>query len=128
MKKKNLILYVLFSLAISFTGYSQEKSEQILLSEKVLDFFQENETDSIYILLDAQMQSLFSANKLTKIWADLNLQAGQYIQVLDQETAKSADYSAVINKCEFEQAYLDFKLVFNSENKIAGMFFTPSTE
>lgn len=73
---------------------------------------------------DETMKRVLPAEKLKATWEGLLAAAGPYRGQLRTRTAFEQGYDIVFVTCDFEQADLDIRLVFNSEGKISGMWTT----
>jgi len=74
---------------------------------------------------DAQMQAALPADKLASVWQQVATQAGAFGRVLAVRTENKGEYAIVIATCEFANAALDIKVVYDSKALVAGLFFSP---
>ncbi len=74
---------------------------------------------------DSTMQANLPSDKLKEIWQTLNIQAGPFKKQVGTRTQKYKSMDIVFVTCEFDQAYLDTKVVLNAAGKVAGLFFVP---
>ena len=77
---------------------------------------------------DQTMRQAISADKLKQLWDGLTKEYGPLQRAADVRVEKIQKYDIVYVTCEFQRGRLDAKVVFNSENKIAGLFFVPSAK
>jgi hypothetical protein len=75
---------------------------------------------------DDTMKRVLPADKLKQVWDGVIRQYGPLQRTTEARTETIKKYKAVLVTCEFERGPLDVKVVFNSGNKIAGLFFAPS--
>jgi dienelactone hydrolase len=75
---------------------------------------------------DAAMEAALPEAKLRETWEALQAQAGPFQEQLRVRTEKVRGYDVVLVTCQFEKMTLDTKVVFNSERRVAGLFFGPS--
>ncbi len=75
---------------------------------------------------DSTMKSALPAQKLREVWQSLQKQVGPFKKQLRTRTEKLGGYDVVFVTCQFEQAELDAKVVFDAHKQIAGLFFVPS--
>jgi len=75
---------------------------------------------------DTRMSEALPAAKLQQIWAQLQAQAGPFQNILGVRKETKGSYQIVYVVCTFKKANLDAKIVFDKEQKIAGLFFLPS--
>lgn len=76
---------------------------------------------------DEPMNAVFNAEKLEETWEKYVQDAGSLIQIIPIKTAEMDDYRIVLVQCEFQMLKLDVQVVFNTQNQISGLSFTPKT-
>jgi hypothetical protein len=68
--------------------------------------------------------------KIGEAWKAVNLQFGTFKKKVGERIEKinenNIEYNIIYVNCEFEKGFVDFKIVFNPEKKIAGLFIVPS--
>src|SRR5262245_2487150 len=77
-------------------------------------------------MFDAKMQSALPEEKLRDAWAAINTKAGRFQNRVRTQAQKVGAYDVVFVTCQFEKGPLDVKVVFDSDGKVGGLFFTPS--
>lgn len=77
-------------------------------------------------LFDSTMKSALPEEKLREVWQTLQQQAGPFKNRLRTRVENAGDYDLVFVTCEFAQANLDAKVVFDANKRISGLFFVPS--
>jgi len=65
-------------------------------------------------------------DKLSEAWQSLAPGAGVFKQRLSSTYANSQGFDVVVVTCAFEKASIDVKVVFDTQGKIAGLWFAPS--
>lgn len=77
---------------------------------------------------DDTMTKAMPAAQLKTTWATVETQAGKFQKRRSSriEKAKVKDYDIVFVTCDFEKAALDVKIVYTSDGKVTGLFFTPA--
>lgn len=75
---------------------------------------------------DARMAAALPTAQLAATWTALLAQVGAFGAVAGIREEEQGSYHVVFVTCSFARASLDLKLVFDSERKVAGMFFLPS--
>ncbi len=75
---------------------------------------------------DGTMKAALPEPKLRQAWQALQAQAGPFQKQLRARATKLAGYDVVLVTCQFERAALDTKVVFDTQGRIAGLFFVPS--
>ncbi|HEY5610710.1 MAG TPA: DUF3887 domain-containing protein, partial [Thermoanaerobaculia bacterium] len=75
---------------------------------------------------DATMKSALPEETLRETWASVRAAAGPFESLARVNAEQYGAYDIVIVTAKFENALLDIKVVFDSEGRIAGLFFLPS--
>lgn len=76
---------------------------------------------------DESMTAVFNAEKLGETWEKYVQDAGSLIQIVPAKTAKMDGYRIVLVQCEFQMLKIDVQVVFNRQDQISGLSFTPKT-
>ena len=114
---------LVFSCTTFYTAYAQDFSEQKEITEKVIQFFEENQTGEIFMLFDDTMKGAISEEKLSDIWKSLPLQCGPYLGSGGAIASEVQGLVVVNQLLDFENTDLDIRIAFNTENQISGLFF-----
>ncbi|MGA2749046.1 MAG: DUF3887 domain-containing protein [Verrucomicrobiota bacterium] len=75
---------------------------------------------------DSTMTKVFPESKLREAWRDLLNKAGPFKKQIKTRTKEQQGYQIVLVTCQFEQAALDIKGVFDSKMQVAGLFYVPT--
>jgi len=75
---------------------------------------------------DETMKNELPVEKLQETWELTISQIGPFKQQVGLRTERQAEFDIVSVTCEFEKGHLDIKVVYNSENQVAGLFFVPT--
>ena len=75
---------------------------------------------------DVTMTLALPEPKLREAWQAVQKQAGPFKKQLRTRVEELGGYQAVFVSCQFERMTLDVKMVFDAQNKVAGLFFVPS--
>jgi dienelactone hydrolase len=75
---------------------------------------------------DATMQKAMPQEKMRATWQALVGQVGAFKQQVGTRATKAQGYDIVFVTCQFAQAKIDVKVVFDGQKKIAGLFFLPA--
>jgi dienelactone hydrolase len=75
---------------------------------------------------DETMKKAMSADRLKKVWEGVTGQQGSFKEVGGARTEAVQKYQVVFVTTEFERGKLDTKVVFDADNRIAGLFFVPA--
>jgi hypothetical protein len=76
--------------------------------------------------MDQNMKNALPADKLQQAWTATTTQMGAYKQQLGARSEKQAGYDTVLVTCDFEKGPLDIKVVYDTNRKVAGLFFVPT--
>lgn len=124
---KSFIL-ILGNISIIFSALAQDYTTQKDITNKVIGYFEQDQTSEIYALFDETMQSAITIEKLSEIWKTLPAQVGKYIGS-GEAVASEVQGMVVVNQfLDFENVDLDLKLAFNKQNQISGLFFVPAAK
>ena len=74
---------------------------------------------------DANMKMLLPPEKLRSVWDSLSNQFGPLRRFGATRIEKAGAYDSVYVVCEFENAVLDAKVVFDSQKRVSGLWFVP---
>ncbi|HEY4573343.1 MAG TPA: alpha/beta fold hydrolase [Thermoanaerobaculia bacterium] len=72
------------------------------------------------------MRTMAPPEKLSEIWTSLQAQMGPYERRTGVRAQKEGAYDAVLVSTEFQRSTVDFKVVVDSEGKVAGFFIAGS--
>ncbi len=125
---KKPFFLILAHLIVIFSATAQEYATQMDITEKVIGYFENDQTSEIYALFDETMQSAITAEKLSEIWKTLPTQVGNYIGSGEAVASEVQGMVVVNHFLDFENVDLDLKLAFNEQNKISGLFFVPAAK
>ena len=100
--------------------------EHIALIEKVLLHFNQDECGKIVSHFDNKVKSQINEGQLTAVWERMNSQIGKYSnsEFLKAEKLPGTG-DRVVYECHFGIYKMNFELVIDKDNKIAGIFFKP---
>ncbi len=115
-------------LAVITPGFAQMAPSADLLAsgEQFVDLLVKSDFTKAVSLFDPTMQSALPAQKLKQIWQTIQQQAGPFQARLRTRKESSGGYYLVFVTCHFAQLDLDAKVVFDSQQRIAGLYFVPS--
>lgn len=74
---------------------------------------------------DAGMKAALSLTELAETWGKVVSLAGPFKKQLSAHPSKVRGLDTVLVKCEFENAFLNVRVVMNTERQIAGLFIEP---
>ncbi|MCE5214575.1 MAG: DUF3887 domain-containing protein [Methanobacterium sp.] len=75
---------------------------------------------------DDQMKAALTISKLQESWLNLVLDAGSLLQVEIEKTIEMENYRIVVVRCQFQRNIIDVQVVFNENEQISGLNFTPT--
>ncbi len=129
MKKKLVFLVVLALLLVACTPADPDAGKDAW-GEKASEFVAHlaaEEYEDAFAYFDATMAEALPLDDLILTWNTVQQQAGAYVEEVKQERETQNPYEIVIVTGEFAEAYIDIRIVFDGDEKIAGLFFQPST-
>ncbi len=94
--------------------------------EADLDHLVKGELDAVIAGFDATMTSALPKSQLATVWTALGSQAGTYKSHGKAEMSEQGGYRVALIPMAFEKGDLLAKLVYDSDGKIAGLFFLPA--
>ncbi len=126
----------LFLLLISLSGFlvacgsteEESRSEELTAkATKLVEFLVEGNFSTAMEDFDSVMKGVLPSEKLEDAWISLVSQVGAFQKQTGTHMEETEGYLIVYVTCEFENSMIDIKVVFNTENQVAGLFFVPST-
>ena len=96
-----------------------------LKAENLVDRLAEGDFAAAGVDFNAEMQAAAPEAKLKEIWDQLTGQYGAFRQRLASVNQVVQGNQAVFVTCQFEIVELDAKVIFDNQDKIAGLFFSP---
>jgi dienelactone hydrolase len=75
---------------------------------------------------DETMKKVLPADKLETTWKTIQKQAGAFKKQAGARVDKVGKYDVILITCEFENAKLAAKVVFDDKQRISGFFFVPA--
>ncbi|MFQ5721616.1 MAG: DUF3887 domain-containing protein [Candidatus Aminicenantales bacterium] len=77
-------------------------------------------------LFDKVMSKAMSSEQLKRAWESLTTQVGAFKKQTEVRQQSSEKFDIVSVTCQFENASLDIKVVFDENKQIAGLWFVPA--
>jgi dienelactone hydrolase len=87
----------------------------------------EGKYDVAVTSFDKTVAAQMSAGRLKETWNALMNQAGGFKDIVGTRTDTQSGYNRVFVTCNFEKAAIDVLVVYDAEEKIAGLFFQPAS-
>lgn len=119
------IFFLFLALSIVFQGISAKEEPFVTSAKEFLSLLQQMDFEKASLMFNEVLLDQMPQDRLGMIWNSVQSQAGNFVERTDLYTEKTGGYDVVVQTCKFENSELDFKLVFDSEGKIGGIFFTP---
>lgn len=102
-----------------------DTSEPVQRSKEFLSQLAREEFETAAASFDATVKKVLPPEKLGQTWKQLRAQFGSLKVLGAIKTEKIGELTAVVVTCEFEKGKLNARLVFNPENEITGLWFSP---
>ncbi len=117
--------YIILSLIIF--GVAMLCADEVSTAKMYYNYLNEGMYNKAFEMSSTIMQNALSEDKLKEIWETLPLQMGKLNGIIKEDLTKTNDMSIVILSLNFENAVMDMKITVDTEDKIAGLFFTMSS-
>jgi hypothetical protein len=116
-----LIAFALAASAAEMTrGQTLSKTAQATLEE-----LKRNDFGRVEARFDARMSEVLPTEKLTTTWQTITEQVGAIGSCKDATTSERDGYLIVVLPCDAANMPIDAQFVYDTDNKIAGMFIRP---
>ncbi len=100
--------------------------ELIAQAKEFVDLMAKGEFSRAVENFDSVMSKAMPEAKLKEVWQTVINQAGPFKKQKGTRTETLPKFDIVYVTCEFEKGDLDVKVVFNKEEQITGLWFTPA--
>jgi uncharacterized protein len=119
---KVLLIFGLITLLPNTYSISAEQNDDIeIIAKNFVDTLVKNDFVVATESFDPAMKKAMPSDTLKKTWDGLIRQVGQY-----KEEKSIKQYKIVELTDKFEKADIAIRVVFDSDKKIAGLFFAPA--
>jgi hypothetical protein len=81
--------------------------------------------EEIHKTFDQAMSEMMPMEGLKAAWAEIQVQAGKYEDLVGSKVATQDGYNVVLLTLKFERGKLLNRLVYNDKNQLAGLHFAP---
>jgi uncharacterized protein len=132
VKKTSFILFLmLVSLFVLSCSESQEpvglplEGEIADLAEKFIEYMHDGDYSNAVSFFNSDMKKAMSERKLEENWQAVLSQQGVYEGEIEKKVEESGDYRAVNVITEFEAGPINIRVVFDKDNRVAGLWFQP---
>jgi hypothetical protein len=114
------------SLALAEAPAQPARADLVPAAERFVDRLARGEYTAATQQFAEVLVRAMPPDKLGAAWRSLVPGAGVFKQRLSSTSARSQGFDVVVVTCAFEKASIDVKVVFDSQGKIAGLWFSPS--
>ncbi len=118
--------WVLLFLVFPSVAFAEASAEQIKMAKAFVAQMAAGQFEKAVEPFDQTMRQVLPAEKLKPIWDRLTMEYGPLQRADETRAEEIQKFDVVYVTCEFERGRLDAKIVFTSDNKITGLFFTPA--
>ena len=118
-------LLIAFFLFIGIATNAQDVNKCKAINKNTIRQFQSNNTDSVFNYFNDDMRSRLGAADLAKIWSQLEATMGKFKDIGEPKGMQFDDYYQLETQLRFEKKNLRYRLAFDKDNNISGMFFVP---
>jgi hypothetical protein len=123
MKMKIFLLNL--SVLVCTSCFSQTTNPCIEKSKAILSCFVKGDFAGVTKDFNETMKTELTPDKLKEAWNSVNQQAGAYVKYTAISDSLNQRCSAIYITCVFQNAKLMLKTVFDKNNKVAGLWFSP---
>ncbi len=121
----NKIIILLALVFFSTTGFSQNDSLCKSIAIQSVDWLKNGEAEKLHLYFTEKVASKLDAETTANIWKQIVSQYGEFDKI-DTVYSKKLSPNLVVNSILiFKKGSLKYRLTFDVENKIAGIFFIP---
>src|SRR5262245_52670492 len=86
------------------------------------------DAEAVTARFDDTMRSALPVAQLTQVWASLETQLGAFDRIGNTRRRRVQGLDVVLVRMAFERGEVDLKIVFDAEERIAGLFVVPPTD
>ena len=127
MRTAVVVLGLLISLFITAKSFADDRIAQLESDAQIFVLhLADQEFEDAVKTFDSTMTDALSTDKLDELWHATLSQVGAYKTITAIRTEPTGPYQTVFVTVQFEAAPLDIKVVYDQNDKIAGLFFAPA--
>lgn len=130
MSKRVAVLVITYALAIVAESAPAQNADEANLETHARQFVEQlnaAEYDQAVKGFDATMTRVMPPDKLRDAWRSLPPRAGEFQEITEVTIEKQGKFDIAVVTCRFEKGNLDAKVVYDTERKISGLWFSPTT-
>ena len=118
---------LLFSILLLFRGAEThaQSSEPVAHARRILELLQQGKAADVTREFNAQMAAGLSPEVLGQVWSSMGAQVGAFKSEIAQQSASVRTGTSVTLGLQFERTALNMLVLFDADNKIAGLQFVP---
>jgi len=127
------VVFLVVGLCLIIFSTSCEQKEEVPkaadltpMAKDFVDMLVKGDYTAAVTKFDVKMKAAMSEEKLQQAWTSLIGQVGSFKKQIGVRQTTEQGYDVVLVTCEFEQAQLDVKVVFNDYKQISGLWFVPT--
>jgi dienelactone hydrolase len=124
MSNKNF-LFLLFALASFSLLKAQDVNKCMQINEATIRQFRTGASDSVYTYFNDDMKNRLKPDDLKSIWSKLVQGFGDFKGTGKPNGMQFQDYYQIETQMQFTNKNLRYRLAFDKDNKISGMYFVP---
>jgi dienelactone hydrolase len=123
MNTKSIL--IILSLFLSIFVRAQNPKLCTAISQNTIRQFQEGKIDSVFSYLNDDMRGRLNKETLAQIWSQLQVSMGAFKGIGKPNGMKFETYYQIETQLRFEKQNLRYRLAFDKNNRISGMYFVP---
>jgi len=107
------------------TESSQNLNPELVdLSKKIVSLLSNGDHKTVVSYFDSKMMIALPEDKLKETWENKVIkQFGSFKKQTDIKSSEEQGYKIYLVICEFEKGMVDIKIVYDKDNKVAGLWF-----
>ncbi|MBF0410795.1 MAG: DUF3887 domain-containing protein [Candidatus Riflebacteria bacterium] len=129
--KNIIILAVLFSFTSTIVSFADEKKTSVkkdlyIIAEDFIKLLSKGDYEQATNNFDNTMKNVLPAEKLQEAWEKVCNANGAFDSTMVSRFEKAERFEIIYVTCHFQKGSVDAKVVFDSSEKITGLFFLNS--
>lgn len=120
-----IILSMFFFQCSSQANNSETDTQLVEKTEKIRNWLVKEEYNNVPTDFNNQMTEALKPEQIQQVWEGLIKQMGSYDSYGETSSGEIQGYRVVYSILKFEKAPIKLKVVYDGEDKVAGLFFVP---
>src|SRR5207248_4523594 len=116
----------LVSILIASSIWAGPAQDPVALGKTLVAQLAARQFEKVEVQFTETIQSALPAEKLAKVWDSLLTQAGAFQSIDGTRIVHQQGLEVVTVTCTFARASLDAQIAFDSQGRVAGLFFRPA--